>query len=196
MRRGRSKENVDLSGLHQTGISFEISNGKISIFNVRALETNVLAVKEKSWRKTISGRLFGRNTIKIEAVGKKHLSKSLLSTMLAVKKRSPDRIINVNGKKIGVLKDKRRDINWLIQPCPLRHFLDCWETLYYYKTTRSVLIMNKGKLFAAAEFNEGVYRLLVSEDDSLLLCLALSLASIDALDNRYMQKFAKKNAIC
>ena len=108
MGRLKSNPDIDLSKLHLTGLSFKVSNtGGISIYYEKTDEVNELTVKEKGWRKTITGTLFGNNTVRIDAIGKRPIHKSIINTLLESKDRSSSRAIEINGKKIGTLEENR-----------------------------------------------------------------------------------------
>lgn len=187
MSRLKSNPNIDLSKLHLTGLSFKVlENGAISIFDEKADEVNELSVKEKGWRKVISGTLFGKNTVRIDAIGKRPMHKSIINTLLESKDRSSSRSIVINGKKIGVLKEcyGLKSSYW-VKSLPYHHELKNWETLYYEKTTKDVQIYYRGKLFAAAKYYKGIYLFLILKDGYVPLCLGLALAAIDGEDNRY-----------
>lgn len=187
MGRLKSNPDIDLSKLHLTGLSFKVSNtGGISIYNEKTDEVNELTVKEKGWRKTITGTLFGNNTVRIDAIGKRPIHKSIINTLLESKDRSSSRAIEINGKKIGTLKEcYGLKSSWWVKSLPYHHELKNWETLYYDKTTKDVQIYYRGKLFAAAKYYKGIYQFLILKDDFIPLCVGLSLAAIDSEDNRY-----------
>lgn len=187
MSRLKSNPDIDLSKLHLTGLSFKASNtGGISIYNEKTDEVNELTVKEKGWRKTITGTLFGNNTVRIDAIGERPIHKSIINTLLESKDRSSNRAIEINGKKIGTLKECNGfKSSWWVKSLPYHHELKNWETLYYDKTTKDVQIYYRGQLFAAAKYCEGIYQLLILKDDFIPLCIGLSLAAIDSEDNRY-----------
>lgn len=106
MSKLKSNPNVDLSKLHLTGLSFKITEtGAIFVFSEKNEEINELTVKEKGWRKTITGTLFGNNTVRIDAIGKRPMHKSIINTLLESKDRSSSRAIEINGKRIGTLKE-------------------------------------------------------------------------------------------
>lgn len=187
MSRLKNNPNIDLSSLHLTGVSFEVfDNGSVSIFSEKTGSFSTLSVKEKEWRKVIFGSFLDRNTLKIEAVGRTKLHKSILRTMLERKYRTSDRVIHINGKNIGVLEECRGAKSIFgSRSLPFHHALKKWETLYYDCTTKDVQIYYKGRLFAAAKYNEKSYQFLILKDEYLLLCLGLALASIDSADNEF-----------
>lgn len=187
MSKLKSNKNIDLSKLHLTEISFKVfDNGDISIFDEKNDEINELSIVIKGWRKVISGKTFGSNTVRISAIGRRPLHRSILNTLMETKDRTSSRSIEINGKKIGTLKEclglKQR---WWVKSLPYHHKLNSWETLYYDKTTKDVQIYNKGKLFAAAKYYKGIYHFLILKDEFKHICLGLALASIDSEDNRY-----------
>lgn len=187
MSKIKSNPNIDLSKLNLTGISFKISEeGNISIYNEKTDELNDLTIKEKGWRKVICGSFFGTNTIRIDAIGKRPMHKSIINTLLESKDRSSSRLIKINGKKIGILKEcYGLKSSWWIKSLPYHHKLKNWETLFYDKTTKDVQIYYKGKIFAAAKYYKGIYHFLILKDNFIPLCLGLAIAAIDSEDNRY-----------
>ena len=81
MSKLKSNPNIDLSKLHLTGLSFKITEtGAIFVFSEKNEEINELTVKEKGWHKTITGTLFGNNTVRIDATGKRPIHKSIINT--------------------------------------------------------------------------------------------------------------------
>ena len=188
MSRLKSNPNIDLSSLHLTGVSFEVfDDGSVSISSEKTGLFSTLSVKEKEWRKVIFGSFLDRNTLKIEAVGIIKPHKSILRTLLERKYRTPNRIIHINGKNIGVLEICRGAKSIFgTRSLPLHHALKKWETLYYDHTTKDVQIYYKGRLFAAATYHNGIYQFLILKDEFIPLCLGLALASIDSLDNEFI----------
>ena len=185
----KSNPNIDLSELHSTDIFFKISeNASIFVENKRTNETNELSIKEKGWRKVISGTLFEQITVQIEAIGKKrsHKGQLLIEYLLEPKYRSSDRKIIVSGEKLGVLKQcYGLRSAWLVRSLPYHHSLQNWETLYYDNSTKDVQVYYKGKIFAAAKHYKGTYEFFILKDEYTAICLGLVLAAIDAKDNRY-----------
>ena len=187
MSRLKSNPNIDLSKLQLTRISFKITDdGSILVFDAEKENICTLTIKEKGWRKVISGNIFDDCSIKIEAVGKRPMHKSIINTLLESKDRTSNRIISINGKKIGELKEclGLRNSYW-VHSLPYHHALKNWETLYYDNTTKDVQIYYRGKLFAAAKFFKGTYQFLILKQNYLTLCVALAIAAIDTEDNRY-----------
>ena len=185
MSRLKNNPNICLDELHMTSISFQIAT-EISILDDKTKIRNVLKVEEKGWRKVIFGTTYDKNSVRIEAVGKKPLHKSIIMTMTTPTDRSSNRVVGVNGKKIGVLEEclGLRNSYW-IHALPYHHAMKNWETLYYDNSTRDVQIYYKGHIFAAAKYYDGVYKMLILKDEYLPLCIGLAIAAIDSKDNRY-----------
>ena len=183
-----SKEKVaeKIDGLHLTNIAFTVFDKSICIIDKNAGNKSVLSIYEKRWKKIISGTMFANNTVKIEAVGKRPLHKSLLMTALESKDRSSNRIVEINGKKFGVLKECYGGRNtWWIHSLPYHHKINGWVTYYYDNTTLDVKILHGNRLNAIAKYGIGKYHLYIKDDKNVALCLALALAAIDSKDNRY-----------
>lgn len=177
--------NIDISDLHLTEISFKIDiNGFIYIFDEKTDDVNTLLIEEKGWRRVISGVLFDNNTIKIEAVGKEQIHRTVFGTILEPEERTSERIIRINGENFGTLREcSSLKFSWLIEPQPYHHTLNNWETFYYGNTTRDVQIYYKSNLFAVAKYYKGFYQFLILKNNYLSFCLGLALAAIDSSDN-------------
>lgn len=124
MSKLKSNPNVDLSKLHLTGLSLKLPKLALFLFFLKNEEINELTVKEKGWRKTITGTLFGNNTVRIDAIGKRPMHKSIINTLLESKDRSSSRAIEINGKRIGTLKEcYGLKSSWWVKSLPYHHEL-------------------------------------------------------------------------
>lgn len=183
----KSNPNIDLSKLHISGVSFKVTeDGSFVIFFAKTESLNTLSIEQKGRQRIISGILFKNNTIKIETVViKESFHRTLFGTIIDTTGRTSDRIIQINGEKVGILEESFDSRNaWEFNSQPYYCMLDNWETLYYDNTTLDVQIYYKRKLFAVAKYFKGTYQFLIREDNYLLLCLGLALASIDSRENR------------
>lgn len=183
----KSNPNIDLSRLHISGVSFKITeDGSFAIFFAKTEGLNTLSLEQKGQKRIISGTLFKNNTIKIETVViKESFHRTIFGAIIDSTGRSSDRAVQINGEKVGILEECSDSKNaWEFNSQPYCCVLDNWETLYFDNTTLDVQIFYKRKLFGVAKYFKGTYQFLIREDNYLLLCLGLALASIDSRENR------------
>ena len=191
----QSNPNIDLSKLQPTGIFFQVNPRSFLVIEGKTNAEYPLSTQEKKWRKTISGELPGGDTIKIKAVGKKkpigrtHFVIELLIMsffqIFKPKYRSRVRIVEMNGRRVGVLDEclgARRILGR--QSLPRHCSLNSWETLYYDHSTKDVQIYHHGNLVGVAKYASDTYEVLSLDGTNKSLFTALAIASIDALDGR------------
>ena len=183
MGRLRSNPNIDISKLKETKIVIALRHaGFFTITNKETSESHDLQVEVKGWKKVVYGLAYDKVTYKIVAVGKMPMHRDLLRMIGEKKQRTRNRIIAVNGKRIGELGEcAGARQGYHINSLPLHHSLKHWETLYYDNSSKDVQVYYKGKLFAVARLN-GNYHVYILKEEYLPLCLGLILAAIDSRD--------------
>ncbi|MBO4667574.1 MAG: hypothetical protein J5666_05575 [Bacilli bacterium] len=160
------------------------SKGKIEVKDTLTNKTNVLITKEKDWKKTTKGVAFDKNTYLIEVTPWRRIKKKGHLVPIIETRRTRNRTIHINHKKIGVLKEKEQLARALFtQLVPIHHKLKRWETYYYDKTTKEVKVYHAKTLYALASYHKGVYEISIMDEKYLALCVGLILAAIDSVDS-------------
>lgn len=159
------------------------SRGKIEVTDTFTNKTNVLVTKEKGWKKTTKGVAYDKNTYLIEVKPWRHIVKTAYLSKVKTD-RSRDRIIHINHKRIGTLKEKSLLKRALFtQLVPLHHKLKRWETYYYDKSTKEVKVYHGKTLYAQARYHNRMYEIYILDKEYLSLCIGLILGAIDSIDS-------------
>lgn len=166
------------------------SKGKIEVTDTLTNKTKVLITKEKDWKKTTKGVAFDKNTYLIKVAPRKHIYRGGLVPEVRTY-RTRNRVIYINHKRIGILKEGLPFARALLTPLvPVHHKLKRWETYYYDKTTKEVKVYHAKTLYALASYHKGVYEISILNEEFLSLCLGLILAAIDSVDS-ILDRFKK-----
>ena len=156
MSKLENNPNIDTSFLPYSGISFKVSVFGITVLDTKENNKSTLEIQTKHLNKAIFGNVFGRATIKIDAVIKKHHRRH---SFFEPKYRSQDRIIYINGKKIGVLEEYCGARSWGANSLPFHHEMNKWDTLYYDNASKDVQIYCNSSLVAVAKYVDEYYNL-------------------------------------
>lgn len=159
------------------------SKGKIEIKDTLTNKTNVLITKEKDWKKTTKGVAFDKNTYLIKVAPRKHIYRGGLVPVVRTY-RTRNRVIYINHKRIGILKEGLPFARALLTPLvPIHHKLKRWHTYYYDKSTKEVEVHHGKTLYAYARYHKGVYEISIVDEKYLALCVGLILAAVDSVDS-------------